>query len=132
MSALVAPSSRLSRARHLRSARRTGRSGPLPGAVATAAAAATEVGVSLVVHIADGDVTRIAVLIPRVGNDVVSTLCGSVGVEYKTEVRQLQGMMGAEQIHRLEYQQHKGATSGLVDVHLVPGIMARGPNLSRN
>ena len=105
---------------------------PLPDAVAAAARSATAAGLSLVVHIAGADITRVALLIPEVGGEVVARLCAAVGVEYKNEVHQLQGMLGAEEILSLEYRQHKGAAAGVVDVHLVPGLTERVPNMSRN
>ncbi len=105
---------------------------PLPEPVATAAATATTGALSLVVHIADGEFARLAVVIPEPGNDVVTNLCAATGVDYKTELRQLQGMMGAEQLHGLEYRQYRDETAPRVDVHLVPGVMSRVPNLSKN
>ena len=105
---------------------------PLPEPVASAAAGAAAGGLSLVLRIADGDIQRVSVVIPGLGNDTVTAVCAAAGVEYKAELRQLQGMMGAEQIHALEYRQQRGVAGGLVDLHLVPGVGQRAPNLRRN
>ena len=105
---------------------------PLSAHARTAMSAASAAELSVVIHIAGSDVVSVGVISPPVSNDVVAKLCVGSGVDYKSELRQLQGMMGAEQIHALEYRKYKGRPEALVDVHLVPGAMQGVPDLNKN
>ncbi len=105
---------------------------PLSAHARAAMSAAATAKLSVVVRIAGSDLIGVSVIAPAVGNDVVAKLCAGSGVDYKGELRQIQGMLGAEQLHALEYRKYKGREEAMVDVHLVPGAQLRTPDLSKN
>jgi len=106
--------------------------GALDDYVVTAMSAAEEAELSLVMKIAGGGARSLSVCCPSVGNDVAASLCNGAGASFDDKHVQIQGVLGAKGIDRLEYRRDANNDLAQVDLHLVPGVIEKGPEPRTN
>jgi hypothetical protein len=87
------------------------------------------------VRIADGEIARVAVESPGLGNDVIARLCADAGCVYDPQLSQLQGVLGADGADRVSYAMVRGAdgdSSVEVDIQVVPTDAGKANPLKLN
>jgi hypothetical protein len=90
----------------------------LPDYIASAASG-VDPALSLVVRIARGDVVKVALRLPKPGEDIAASLCRDAGADYDEKVSQLIKALHADGLEAVELIRTGGHT--LIDVDFVPG-----------
>lgn len=91
----------------------------LPSYVVDAATAAGEADVSLAVRISDNTLSRVSLLMPYAGNDVVASLCSAAGISFDDGQANVQKALQANGASRIEYRVVGDARH--VDLIVIPG-----------
>ncbi|MCG8425543.1 MAG: hypothetical protein MJE77_47295 [Proteobacteria bacterium] len=95
---------------------------PLPEYAIAALSSAVSPGFAVTARIEQGTITRVSVLSPGLGNDVIAQLCGDAGIEFDRTVVKLQAALGADGADRVEYIHTRipGAIGQHVAIHVIP------------
>jgi len=91
----------------------------LPDFVEDAATAADLADVSFAVRVGDEVLSRVSLIMPFAGNDVVASMCSSAGVEYNDALASIQKALQSNGAHRVEFRIEGDVRK--VDIHIVPG-----------
>jgi hypothetical protein len=100
---------------------------PLPKHVPESFSAALTPGFSIGVRIANGGITRVSVVSPSLGADVIASLCNAAGVDCSPKLSNVMNALSAESFERIEYGVSAAGGPPQIDVFVTPTEAQRRP-----
>lgn len=105
---------------------------PLPSCISDAMSKCAEASITVLVSIAEGGISSVGVRSPGLHMDTLASLCAEAGVDYDNKLPQLEGVLQADGIRRVEYRVDAASGKPAIDVVFVPGVAKKAPDLDKN